>query len=579
MTRFITPHGGVLKESILSPSQAKEARLAAHDYPSWDLSPRQLCHIELLLNGGFSPLEGFMGEADYGSVLDRLRLADGTLWPIPITLDVPDSFAQTLSLGKKISLRDPEGVLIAVMELSEIFMPQGQREAQLVYGTLDPLHAGVDYLLNKANPVYLGGRIQGVELPSHYDFKHLRRTPRELRDLFKRLGWEEVIAFQPHHPIDLAIQERSLRMGNRTEAHLLIHPISGENRPQGSDHYARIRCYEYLQKRYAEGSAAFNLLPLAPPRGSAREALWHAIVNKNYGCTHFIARGNQSEPKIVQQGERNETLRSEDARSLLVNYQGEIGIEMVPFHEMVFIREEKRFIPVDQAGAEQTVLNLSEIEPLHLLEEGVELSDWVAYPEVIEEFATLFPPRHKQGFTVFFTGLSGAGKSTIAKALLAKLMAIGRRSITLLDGDIVRKHLSSELGFSQEHRDLNILRIGFVASEITKHGGIAICAPIAPYRQTRSKVRELISCWGGFIEVYVATPLEICEGRDRKGLYAKARAGLIKNFTGINDPYEDPEASELIIDTRDISADQAADKVIFMLKKLGYIQPPSFASD
>jgi len=567
---LIQPHGGKLKENLLPTHEAQALRIKARSYPSWDLTERQLCDIELIVNGGFSPLEGFMRRADYDAVLTDMRLADGTLWPIPITLDVTEEFARDLRKGAPIALRDPEGVLVGVLHVSDIWAADKEKEARLVYGTDDHSHPGVDYLFNKAGPVYVGGQVFGVEMPAHYDFRQLRNTPRELRERFKKLGWHWVVAFQTRNPMHRAHYELAFRAAQMTEANLLIHPVVGLTKPGDIDHYTRIRCYELTLKRYPEGTAALSLLPLAMRMGGPREALWHAIIRKNYGCTHFIVGRDHGGPGKNSNGE--EFYGPYEAQELASSHQDELGIRMVPFPEMVYVVERAQYVPVDEVREGESVLSISGTEFRRRLNEGLDIPEWFSFLNVVEELRKSYPPKHKQGFTVFFTGLPCAGKSTLAKALLAKLVEMGGRRITLLDGDVVRKNLSSELGFSKAHRDLNILRIGFVASEITKNGGIAICAPIAPYRETRRQVRATISQVGGFVEVYVSTPLEVCEARDRKGLYAKARAGEIENLTGISDPYEAPDSAEIAISTEDCSPDEAAQMMLLKLEKLGYIR-------
>jgi len=570
MTSLIRPHGGALKELYVAADKIDEEKEKACEYLSWDLTHRQICDIELLLNGAFSPLPGFLGKADYERVLDDMRLTDGTLWPMPITLDVTEAFAEQVAEGSAIALRDPEGVLIAVLTISDIWRPDKTREAMQVFGTDDSKHAGVNYLLHKAYPVYLGGTLSGIEAPIHYDFKHLRDTPQELRDKFRKWGWTRVVAFQTRNPMHRAHQELTVRAARLAEANLLIHPVVGMTKPGDIDHFSRVRCYEHMLKHYPEQTTSLSLLHLAMRMGGPREALWHALIRKNYGCTHFIVGRDHAGPGNNSQGEP--FYEPYAAQDLVARHQAEIGIDMVPFQEMVYVQERAEYIPVDQVQENDTVLNISGTEFRRRLQEGLEIPQWFSFPAVITELRKTHPPRHQQGFTVFFTGLSGAGKSTIANALMVKLMEMGGRSVTLLDGDIVRKHLSSELGFSREHRNINILRIGFVASEITKNGGIAICAPIAPYAVTRQEVREMVIPGGGFIEVYVATSLEICEQRDRKGLYAKARAGLIKEFTGISDPYEAPEDPEMTIDTTECPPDEAAHRVILKLESLGFIK-------
>jgi sulfate adenylyltransferase len=570
MSDLIRPHGGELKDLYLGADEAEAARLAARDAVSWDLTPRQVCDIELLLNGAFSPQTGFLGKADYDGVVADMRLADGTLWPMPITLDVTEAFAAELKNGDAIALRDEEGVLIAMLDVEDIWTPDKAAEAKGVFGSTDETHPGVHFLMNRANPVYVGGRLRGVEPPLHYDFRHLRDSPQELRDRFSKLGWRKIVAFQTRNPMHRAHQELTFRAARDVEANLLIHPVVGMTKPGDVDHFTRVRCYENLLSHYPEQTTSLSLLPLAMRMAGPREAVWHALIRKNYGCTHFIVGRDHAGPGKDRDG--NDFYGPYDAQELMREFEDEIGIQMVPFKMMVYVAERAQYVPVDQTSDDQTVLNISGTELRRRLQEGLEIPSWFSYPDVIAELRRTHPARHQQGFCMFFTGLSGAGKSTLANALMVKLMELGGRRVTLLDGDIVRKNLSSELGFSREHRDLNIRRIGYVASEIVKNGGIAICAPIAPYTATRRDVRDAIEEFGGFIEVHVATSLEICEERDRKGLYAKARAGLIKEFTGISDPYEVPENAEMTIDTATLSPEEAAQRMLVKLESLGYIR-------
>ncbi|HEY7673369.1 MAG TPA: bifunctional sulfate adenylyltransferase/adenylylsulfate kinase [Gammaproteobacteria bacterium] len=570
MGAFKEPHGGDLKDLYLPEAAVADEKRRSRDLPSWDLTIRQLCDIELLLNGGFSPLEGFQGEQEYRSVLEKMRLPNGTIWPMPITLDVTEAFAQSVKVGAKIALRDPEGVLIATMEISSIYRPDKEREAKAVFGTADDSHPGVGYLLTRANPVYVGGRLAGLEAPTHYDFKHLRDSPREIRERFQKLGWRRVVAFQTRNPMHRAHLELTFRAAKEVEANLLIQPVVGMTKPGDVDHFTRVRCYEYLLKHYPEQTTTLSLLPLAMRMAGPREAVWHALIRKNYGCTHFIVGRDHAGPGNNKQGKP--FYGPYAAQDLMRELEGELDITMVPFKNMVYVEELAQYQPEDEVGKNVRTLDISGTELRRRLREGLDIPEWFSFPEVVAELRRTHPPRYEQGFTVFFTGLSGSGKSTIANALMVKLMEMGGRPVTLLDGDVVRKHLSSELGFSKEHRDLNIQRIGFVASEITKNGGIAICAPIAPYTKTRRLVREMIEPNGGFVEIYVATPIEVCEARDRKGLYAKARAGLIKGFTGIDDPYEAPENAEMVVDTSDLTPDIIAHRIIVKLESLGFIR-------
>ncbi|MGH8320750.1 MAG: bifunctional sulfate adenylyltransferase/adenylylsulfate kinase, partial [Gammaproteobacteria bacterium] len=484
-------------------------------------------------------------------------------------LDVTREFAQKLKKDSSVALRDPEGVLIAVLDVNDIWEPDIKREALGVFGTQDELHPAVFYLKHRANPVYVGGRLRGIEAPTHYDFKHLRRTPAQLRKLFNEMGWKRIVAFQTRNPMHRAHLELTHRAAKQIDGKLLINPTVGMTKPGDIDHYTRVRCYEHLIKRYPVNSALLSLLPLAMRMGGPREALWHALIRKNHGCTHFIVGRDHAGPGKDSRGKP--FYGPYDAQNLFKQHQDEMGIEMVPFKMMVYVKERGAYAPEDEVKPGETVMTISGTQQRQLLQEGREIPDWFTYPEVVAELRKTHPPRLKQGFTVFFTGLSGSGKSTIANALLVKLLEIGGRHVTLLDGDHVRKHLSSELGFSKEHRDLNIQRIGYVASEITKNGGVAICAPIAPYAATRQKVREMIEPMGGFFEVYVSTSLEVCEQRDRKGLYAKARAGILKEFTGISDPYEVPEKPELRIATETCTPDEAAQRILERLRESGYL--------
>jgi sulfate adenylyltransferase len=570
MGAFKEPHGGELKELYLDDSAAAEEKQKARDCKSWDLTDRQVCDIELLLNGAFSPLDGFLTEADYDGVVENMRLTSGVLWPMPINLDVTEEFAGEVNAGDTIALRDAEGVLIATMEVADKWTPDKAREARQVFGSEDQKHPGVNHLINIANPVYLGGKLRGVEAPRHYDFKGSRDTPAELRARFKKLGWRKVVAFQTRNPMHRAHQELTFLAARDHEANLLIHPVVGMTKPGDIDHYTRVRCYEHILDEYPEQTTALSLLNLAMRMAGPREALWHALIRKNYGCTHFIVGRDHAGPGNDSNDEP--FYGPYDAQDLMKEYAHDLDITMVPFKLMVYVEDRAEYMPIDETTKDQTVLNISGTELRRRLQEGLEIPDWFSYPKVVTELRKAYPPRHLQGVTIFFTGLSGSGKSTIANALLIKLLEVGDRPVTLLDGDHVRKNLSSELGFSKEHRDLNIQRIGFVASEICKNGGIAICAPIAPYTATRRLVRELNEAVGGFVEVHVSTSVEVCEQRDRKGLYAKARAGIIKEFTGISDPYEVPENPEIQIDTADLSPDLAAHRIIVKLESMGFIR-------
>ncbi|MEM0935828.1 MAG: bifunctional sulfate adenylyltransferase/adenylylsulfate kinase [Pseudomonadota bacterium] len=558
-----------IPELFVSYESAQKLKHEAGDLPSWDLTPRQICDLELLMNGGFNPLKGFLGEEDYTSVVETMRLADGTLWPMPITLDVSKRFAETISPGQDIALRDPEGVILAILSVTDKWSPDKAREAAAVFGADDPAHPAVSFLHNQAGPVYLGGPITGIQPPVHYDFRARRDTPNELRAYFRKLGWRRIVAFQTRNPLHRAHQELTFRAAKESQANLLIHPVVGMTKPGDIDHFTRVRCYEAVLDQYPSATTTMSLLNLAMRMAGPREAVWHGLIRKNHGVTHFIVGRDHAGPGKNSAGA--DFYGPYDAQELFQEHQAEIGIEMVPFKHMVFVQERAEYQPADEVADGSTVLNISGTELRRRLQEGLDIPDWFSFPDVVSELRKSKPPRSQQGFTVFFTGFSGSGKSTIANALMVKLMEMGGRPVTLLDGDVVRKNLSSELGFSKEHRDLNIQRIGYVASEITKNRGIAICAPIAPYATTRAQVRENIEQYGAFVEVHVSTSLEECERRDRKGLYKLAREGKIKEFTGISDPYDVPETPELRLDTETVDVEYCAQQVLLKLEQMGLV--------
>src|SRR3954469_20805776 len=557
---LVAPHGGELVDLNLDQENAAELKARSKDFPSWDLTSRQIRDLELLLSGGFSPLRGFMNRDEYESVCQEMRLSNGLVWPIPITLDVPEAFAKSLKPGStKIALRDSEGVMVAVLYVEDVWQPDLKGEAQAVFATTSTVHPGVDYLLNRGHGWYVGGRVEGLQLPTHYDFRTLRLTPSDLRAEFIRLGRRRIVGFQARNPMHRAHVELTFRAASQVEASLLIHPSVGITRPGDVDYFTRVRCYQLLVSKYPRDTAKLALLPLAMRMGGPREALWHAIIRKNHGCSHFIVGRDHAGPGNDADGKP--FYGPYEAQELFRKHEAEIGVEMVPFQMMVYVEDRDKYFPENEVPVGSRVLNLSGTQLRRRLNDGREIPAWFTFPEIAQELRRTFAPRHKQGMTVFFTGLSGAGKSTIANVLMIKLLEMGGRPVTLLDGDLVRKHLSSELGFSKEHRDLNVRRIGFVASEITKNGGIAICAPIAPYDAVRKEVRELIAPLGGFVLVHVATTLDVCERRDAKGLYAKARAGIIPAFTGVSDPYEEPGDAEVVIDGGATPA-EAADAIL-----------------
>ncbi len=562
-----------LNKFYVSQEEAAFLKESANQLNSWDLTQRQTCDLELILNGGFSPLDGFMGEKEYTLVVSSQQLTTGAFWPIPITLDVDQAFADKLQAGEEIALRDPEGMLIALLAVSDVYTPDLSRELNALYGDAGLDHPGVYFVHEHVNDILVGGSLRGVEAPLHHDFRKLRDNPMELRDRFAKMGWKRIIGFQTRRPLHRREVNQTFRAARLAEANLLIHPAVGDLTTEEPYLYARVNCFEHVVKHYPVQTTDLTLTPLFPRNAGILDILLHAIVLKNSGCTHFMVNENylnsELEEPLYDFDEVEQRVKGE--------YEALLGIDLVHNEKMVYAEKRGGYVSVSELPQAEMPQIISDEDLRNRLNRGLEVPDWYSYPEVIKEVRKVVKSPVEQGLTVFFTGLSGSGKSSIANALLVKLMEIGGRSVTLLDGDIVRQNLSSELGFSRQHRDINIRRIGYVASEITKHGGVAICAPIAPYEATRAFVRDMVSKVGGFVEVYVSTSLAECERRDRKGLYARARAGIIREFTGISDPYEVPEDSELRIDTEGIHAEEAAQEVILKLERMGFVSLQSSA--
>ena len=516
---------------------------------SLDLRGAQLALIELLMAGYCSPLVGYLNRKDAAVVLVERRLADGAPFPQPALLGIDLRFAASIASGDSVALRDPEGVLLAVMQVEDIWTVQDLPEAAA--------RRLADFGFH--DTVYIGGKVQGVEMPVHYDFSALRFTPEELRNQYVKRGWRKVLACQPDGMIHRAEAARIVHAARVAQANVLVQALVTDEQTITLGHYTRIRCLERCVRYLPERAALLVVTPMLPVATGGVEVLWRTMLARNAGATHLLV-----EPEWWNGTDIDDHF----SITLLAR---EAGVELVDLPRFVRDSSLGAYLPV-VAEADNTVANGATAEVIRRVRAGQDVPEWLSFPDVVDELRRSHPVRSQQGVTVFFTGLSGAGKSTIARVLLAKLLEIGERTVTLLDGDVVRKNLSSELGFSRDHRDLNIQRIGFVASEITKHGGIAICAPIAPYRATRRRVRQMVEEHGGFIEVHVATPLDTCEARDRKGLYAKARAGLVKEFTGISDPYETPEHAELVIDTRDCTPLEAAQMIVTRLESDSFIR-------
>ncbi|KAI7902071.1 sulfate adenylyltransferase [Cokeromyces recurvatus] len=568
-----TPHGGVLKDLYLRDANKEELlRAEACTLPSIILTERQLCDLELILNGGFSPLEGFLNEKDYNSVVENMRLSSGLLWPIPINLDVSKREIEDNKIepSRRITLLDPRDYEpLAILTVEDIYRPDKSKEAKFVYGADDSAHPAVNYLHHIAKEFYIGGLLEAIQAPSHYDYVSNRYTPTELRAHFKKLQWTRVVAFQTRNPMHRAHRELTVRAARHRKAHLLIHPVVGLTKPGDIDHYTRVRVYKALMPKYPNGMAELSLLPLAMRMGGPREAVWHALIRKNHGVTHFIVGRDHAGPGKNSQGV--DFYGPYDAQKLVEQYKDEIGIEIVPFQMVTYSPETDEYIPADEIPEGVKTLNISGTELRRRLKLGLPIPEWFSYPEVVSVLRQSHPPRGQQGFTIFFTGLHASGKNAIAHALQVSLNQESTRTVSLLAGENIRAELSSELGFSKRDRDINIARQAFVAGELTRAGAAAILAPIAPYAEARDAARKTIEQFGGFYLIYVSTPLEECIKRDQEGIYERAKRGEIKEFTGLDAPYEAPSNADLTVDITKQSVSQAVHEIILLLEKDGYI--------
>ena len=564
---MISPYGDRLVDLLATPDSVEELKEHANGLESVQISERSICDLELLTLGGFSPLDRFMGEDDHERVVNEMRLSDGHVFPIPITLPVEPGPA--VHLDREVVLRDSKNEMLAVMVIEEAYGWDRGEVANKVFGTTDPRHPLVSEM-DRWGSVNISGTLRVLQLPNRRDFRELRLTPLETRHKLSEFGTANVVAFQTRNPLHRVHEELTKRAAEEVDGTLLIHPSVGMTKPGDVDHFTRVRTYKTLADRYYEsGGVLLALLPLAMRMGGPREALWHAIIRRNYGANYMIVGRDHAGPGADSKGQP--FYGPYDAQDLVSRYSEEIGVGMVPFRELVYLPDEDRYEEVSEVPSETRTASISGTEVREkYLTNGRTLPEWFTRPEVAEIMAETFPPRHKQGVCIWFTGLSGAGKSTTAEALTVLLMEHGRQ-VTVLDGDVVRTHLSKGLGFSKEDRDVNIRRIGFVAAEIVSHGGVVVCAAVSPYRATRNDVRNMV---GGdhFVEVFVDTPLAVCEERDAKGLYAKAHRGEIKGFTGVDDPYEAPEDPEMTLDTVGRSADENAGAILDLLTQEGFIR-------
>jgi sulfate adenylyltransferase len=568
-----SPHGGVLKD-LFARDLPRQAELAneSENLPALVLTERHLCDLELILNGGFSPLEGFMTEKDYNGVVENNRLADGALFSMPITLDVNQQQIDQFSIkpGARITLRDfRDDRNLAILTVEDVYQPDKVKEAKLVFGSDDDTHPGVKHLFSTAQEFYVGGKLDAISRLEHYDFVDLRFTPSELRSHFNKLGWQKVVAFQTRNPMHRAHRELTVRAARSQQANVLIQPVVGMTKPGDIDHFTRVRVYKALLSRYPNGMAALALLPLAMRMGGPREALWHAIIRKNHGATHFIVGRDHAGPGKNKNG--NDHYGPYDAQHLVQEYQEELGIKMVEFQEMIYIPDKDEYMPANEIPEGTRTLNISGTELRSRLRSGKEIPEWFSYPEVVKVLREQNPLPKEKGFTIFMTGYQNSGKDQIARALQTTLNQSGGRPVSMLVGETVRHELSSELGFSRRDRDLNISRIAFVASELTKAGAAVIAAPIAPFNDARKQARELVEKSGPFFLIHVATPLEYCEKTDRRGIYAAARKGEIKGFTGVDDPYEAPEKADLTVDLSKQNVRSIVHQIILLLESNGLL--------
>ncbi len=563
----ITPYGGSLINLVASDEERPELIERARQLPSLQLSARALCDLELLAMGAFSPLDRFMGQSDYEGVLHNMRLSNGTLFPLPVTLTADEDTLK--HVDGAIALRDSRNNLMALMQVEEVFPWNPDEESRHALGTTDSRHPLVSEMITWGSHC-LSGRLQVLSLPRYFDFVELRRTPEQVRHLLQQMGLSNVVAFQTRNPLHRIHEELTKRAADEVGGGLLIHPVVGMTKPGDVDHFTRVRIYRSLVDRYYDPNRTLlSLLPLAMRMAGPREALFHAIIRRNYGATHFIVGRDHAGPGKDSTGKP--FYGPYDAQELLKQHAEEIGVQMVPFKELLYVVEQEDYVEANQVPEGATVKSISGTQVREdYLAQGKPLPEWFTRKETAEILAQMHPPRHQQGFCIWFTGLSGAGKSTIAEVLTVLLLEHGRQ-VTVLDGDVVRTHLSKGLGFSKEDRDTNILRIGFVSGEIVRHNGVVICAAVSPYSATRNEVRKLVGD-DRFIEVFVDTPLEVCEQRDVKGLYAKARKGELKGFTGIDDPYEAPPNPELTLDTVNRLPDENAYSIVALLEERGFLQ-------
>lgn len=569
-TTLIPPYGGGMIDLMIGPQEYDRMFVYAAGLRGVRLGRRQVCDLEMLTVGGFSPLNGFMSKADLESVLDTMRLADGTLFPVPVTLSIDD--VEGMNIGDDVALRDVRNEILAVMSLEDVFEWDREKFAACLLGTTDTRHP-LAAEMQSWGRFCIAGDIRVIKLPEYHDFQELRLTPLAARERLAMLGRANVVAFQTRNPMHRAHEIMTQRAIEMTGGTLLLHPAVGMTKDGDIDYFTRVRTYKAATELcYPQNRVLLSLVPLAMRMAGPREAVWHAIIRRNYGASHFIVGRDHASPG--NDGRGLPFYPPYAAQELAQDFSDEIGVKILSFNELAYDPESGDYVEfgVRESGKKVIALSGTQMREEYL-EKGRNLPEWYARKEITDILSDAHPPPHRRGVCIWFTGLSGSGKSTTAEIVASLLLEEGRRS-TLLDGDVVRTHLSQGLGFSRSDRNTNVARIGFVASEIVRHGGIAICAAISPYRESRNQVRLMFGN-GHFVEVFVSTPFDVCEHRDTKGMYAKARRGEITNFTGIDDEYETPQAAELTIETRDSTARENAVTIIEYLRSQGFLLTPS----
>lgn len=562
---LVSPYGGKLVDLLVTQEERDDLKAFASRLPSIQISERSVCDLELLACGAFSPLDRFVGKDDHRRIIGEMRLQSGSVFPIPITL--PVNADAGIGLDRDVALRNSRNELLAILTIEEIYEWDASEVAQKVLGTSDPKHPLVAEMEHWGK-LNISGRLRVLQLPRYYDFQDLRMTPAQVRARLEGFGRPNVVAFQTRNPLHRAHEEMTKRAIAGVEGVLLLHPVVGMTKPGDIDHYTRVRTYKILAERYyGSDQILLALLPLAMRLAGPREALWHAVIRRNYGANHLIVGRDHASPGKDSEGKP--FYGPYDAQELVKQFSDELEVGVIPFQELGYFPNEGYKEIGGNSDAVALTISGTEVREEYL-QKGRDLPDWFSRPEIARVLAEAYPPRHLQGVCIWFTGLSGSGKSTTAEVLTELLLEHGRQA-TVLDGDVVRTHLSKGLGFSKEDRDTNIRRIGFVAAEIARHGGIAICAAVSPYRITRNDVRNMIGV-DRFVEVFVDTPLEVCEQRDTKGIYAAARRGEVKNFTGIDDPYEAPVNAEITLDTSLNTAEENARLILDFLRRQGFVQ-------